>query len=153
MKAFRCDSLLTSVHCKKKKAWVETLEVTLVLYFGIAVNTALLLSSEEILWNCFRGALSLFWLAMPSSKAACLRNPSRQKGEIGSSAHDPDTLNRKGIYLLKAAWNPGSLALQHGGQPTVILCCDVVWHAFSSLHLTAFFKNRIVVCMLPPCKK
>ena len=65
---------------KKKKAWVEMLEVTLVLYFGIAVNTALLLSSEEILWNCFRGALSLFWLAMPSSKAACLRNPSRQKG-------------------------------------------------------------------------
>ena len=57
LKALQCDSLVTSVDCK---GWGEMLGVMLVLYFGIAVNTVLLLSSEEILWNCFRGALSLF---------------------------------------------------------------------------------------------
>lgn len=58
MKALQCDSLVTSVDCE---GWGEMLGVMLVLYFGIAVNTLLLLSSEEnILWNCFRGAISLF---------------------------------------------------------------------------------------------
>lgn len=41
------------------------LEVKLVLVFGSAVNTVLLLlSSREILWNCFRGAFKPLWLEM-----------------------------------------------------------------------------------------
>lgn len=126
LKALLCDSLVTSVHCKS--CW-EMLEGTLVfLYFGCTVNTLLLLSSGEILWNCFRGAFKPLWFEILFLKGSMFEElkPIKRKGKSVPPPTSPDVLRKKHIYLLNTAQkNPEDLL--HSKHTEAPHCSSLFW--------------------------
>lgn len=140
LKAFRCDSPVTSVDCKKLQQNVGG--HACFVFWHCGKRFAVVVKWGNPL-ELLQRTLKPLWLAMPSSKAACLRNwsLSRQKKNqffCPRSRH----FKWKCIHLLNAGWiGDPCFSKRYSTHHNIQLWCCMAWFNIRDGSFSCCLKN------------